>query len=286
MPLRYAPVAMQIKKFEPNDVIFHEGEDSQAAYWISSGRVGVTVKTEHGQKMLAQLGPGQLFGEMGLIDDLPRSATARALEPTELEVIDEDTFDDVVLGRPERLRRYLATLFERIRTADTLLQAEINKRSGASAAPASVEGALAGAFPADAGGDAVAGGAEGVSVEIVSQYDKTGLKATAPIKLTVAKFPFLIGRKVLKGMTPFALNDLELDDPAPYNVSRNHLSIEQQEDRLFVRDRGSTLGTIVNGKSLSVREGEIIAELKPGKNELTVGNERSPHFFEITVQGA
>jgi CRP-like cAMP-binding protein len=53
---------MQIKKIEPNDVIFHEGEDSQAAYWISSGRVGVTVKTEHGQKMLAQLGPGQLFG--------------------------------------------------------------------------------------------------------------------------------------------------------------------------------------------------------------------------------
>jgi CRP-like cAMP-binding protein len=255
---------MKELKFNPGDIIFSEGEDSRQAYWLSTGRVGITIGTQSGQKMLAQLGPGQLFGEMGLIDDLPRSATATALEPTEVEVIDEDTFESAVIGRPERLSGYLAALFERIRTADSQLQAEINKRTKQEAPSPEV--------------------AAPVSVRLESRYSGAASDQLQAISVSIDHFPYRIGRKISKGMTPFVLNDLEVEDPAPYNISRNHCSIEIDGGNVVVRDRGSAHGTIVNDHPLNVRDGDIIRQLIEGENDLLFGNERSPHRFVVIVE--
>ncbi len=272
---------MRELKFNPGDIIFREGDDSREAYWLSTGRVGISVRTDSGEKMLAQLGPGQLFGEMGLIDDLPRSATATALEPTEVEVIDEDTFEESVLGRQDRLRGYLAALFERLRTADTLLQAEINKRSPK--ARGSVEAALADASPDDLTETPPASAAP-ISVKLESQYNGDSDEELQPISVTIDHFPYRIGRKITKGMTPFVLNELEIEDPAPYNVSRNHCSIEIQGANVFIRDRGSALGTLVNDTPINVRAGTVILQLNEGENKVVLGNEHSPHLFRVTVE--
>ena len=86
------------------------------------------------------------------------------------------------------------------------------------------------------------------------------------------------------GMAPFVMNDLELADHAPYSVSRNHCCIEHHFDRYLLRDRGSTLGTIVNGETLSVRTGHLVAELQEGENQIIIGSEQSPHRFSLYLE--
>jgi CRP-like cAMP-binding protein len=63
-------------QFFNGDIIFHEGDHADIAYVIESGRVEITRKNEG---IVATLGIGQMFGEMGPLDGNPRNATARAL---------------------------------------------------------------------------------------------------------------------------------------------------------------------------------------------------------------
>ena len=80
---------------------------------------------------------------MGLIDNKPRSATATAVGPTELDVITEDQFETDVLQHPARLRTYLGRLFERVRATDTLLELERGRSRAAAAPPVAAPGIAA-----------------------------------------------------------------------------------------------------------------------------------------------
>ncbi len=282
--------------FEAGETIFLEGDKSRDAYWIRSGAVAISVKTPEGEQTLAQLGVGEIFGEMGMIDDRPRSATAAALEPTVLEVITESDFEERVLGNPTLLRGYLGTLFERLRTADSLLQVEMSNRPKAPdeakapepSASVSIEAILAGPAPRTIlpeprdlpkpAGDTTQ------KVTLASQYDKTGWKG-APVRVQLDKFPYRIGRATSDGLSAFVLNDLALEDEAPYRVSRNHCSIEKRGDLYVVRDRGSSVGTIVNGEVIGLDAGNLRAELKEGENEIILGGEAGPHHFVLTIEG-
>ncbi len=70
--------------------IFEEGDSGQAAYIIEQGKVEIFSRREGGDKVLAELGPGEIFGEMALIDNDPRSASARSTGDTRVVVIDRD----------------------------------------------------------------------------------------------------------------------------------------------------------------------------------------------------
>ncbi|NDA09739.1 MAG: FHA domain-containing protein [Verrucomicrobia bacterium] len=85
--------------------------------------------------------------------------------------------------------------------------------------------------------------------------------------ITISKFPFRIGRKHEvqgKGATVFASNDLAVADDKPYQISRNHCSIEREGDHFFVRDRGSTVGTVVNDKPIGLAEDTLTCDLHGG----------------------
>ncbi|MCP5371085.1 MAG: EAL domain-containing protein [Hyphomicrobiales bacterium] len=83
------------RKYAAGEVIFRAGEMGRDAYLIERGRVRVTLPrttTHSGQAggdevVIAELGPGEIFGEMSMIDDAPRSATVTAVEDTEAIVI-------------------------------------------------------------------------------------------------------------------------------------------------------------------------------------------------------
>src|SRR5262245_8842206 len=63
------------------DVVFNEGDSPDALYVVLRGRIAVANRSADGREsVLALMEPGDLFGEMGMLDDLPRSAAARALE--------------------------------------------------------------------------------------------------------------------------------------------------------------------------------------------------------------
>lgn len=84
-----------LKKFKQGEVIIAEGTTGKALYIIRSGRVEVSKQARGGVVQLAVLGPNEVFGEMSLIDDRysTRTATVRALQDSELIILDRQGFE-------------------------------------------------------------------------------------------------------------------------------------------------------------------------------------------------
>ena len=260
---------MATEHFQQGQIIFREGDKSQEAYFILSGLVEITIQTAHGMQSLAKLGAGEIFGEMGMIMDRPRSATATALESTAVETIGENDFEREIIQRPDRLHVYLATLFERIRKTDLLLTTSTNATVPLGAAPQPA------APPAK----------EPVfRVKLRSHYDAASY-AHEPVGKTITKLPFRIGRSYFDtAVSALARNDLSIEEAHPYQLSRNHCEIDFEGGRFILRDRGSKLGSWVNGVQVSVDAGRISAPLNVGENTIILGNADSPHRFTLAIE--
>lgn len=258
---------MATEHFTRGQVIFREGDKSQEAYFIVSGLVEITINTSHGVQSLARIGPGEVFGEMGMIMDRPRSATATALESTAVETITEGEFEQQIIQRPDRLHVYLATLFERIRKTDLLLTTSTNATVPLTPKP-KPQAAKEPVF----------------RVKLRSHYDETGLDHE-PVEKTITKLPFRIGRAYFDTATSaLARNDLSIEESHPYQLSRNHCEIDFEHGHFILRDRGSKLGSWVNGVHVSVDAGLISSPLKVGENKVIFGNGDSPHRYSITIE--
>jgi CRP/FNR family cyclic AMP-dependent transcriptional regulator len=112
--------------YRKSEVIFEEGSTGSEMYLIHSGRVLLSVRhNENRQSPLVVLNPGDFFGEMALVDDSPRSATASAVEDnTELIVIDRSRFLFMVRQQPEFALSLMHTLCQRLRDMDKRLSPE------------------------------------------------------------------------------------------------------------------------------------------------------------------
>jgi CRP-like cAMP-binding protein len=112
--------------FQKSEVIFAEGSTGSEMYLIQNGRVLLTVKQGESQQVpLTVLKAGDFFGEMALVDDSPRSATAMALEDnTELISIDRARFLFMVRQQPEFALSLMHTLCHRLRDLDKRLPPE------------------------------------------------------------------------------------------------------------------------------------------------------------------
>jgi predicted component of type VI protein secretion system len=302
--------------FQPGQMIFREGDTTQEAYRILNGRVEISIAGDGKSVILAQLGEGDIFGEMAMVDERPRSASAQALEVTECEVLTAENFNEAVLQRPEILIPYLASFFERLRTANDRLRMEMRLRAQAeqrASAPAASNPAAAVArvvapvakpiappslemtrvaapVPVVTAPSAapVAPPPEGGYQSIVLTACNDHAMARLPeSSVTIQKFPFRIGRKHEtpgKGATVFASNDLPIADEKPYQISRNHCSIEREGDHFFVRDRGSSLGTVVNDAAIGLAENSLTQDLRGGENQILLGSDDSQFQFKVTLR--
>ena len=83
-------------------VIFKHGDVGEKLYVIIEGRIRITREVSGmGEEALAIVGPGDVFGEMALLDDAPRSATARVHERCHLLAIHRDAFEDLLFVHKE-----------------------------------------------------------------------------------------------------------------------------------------------------------------------------------------
>lgn len=108
---------MERHTFTQGDVIFREGQISHSMYQVMSGRVGIygNYETPHVQQ-LATLGPGEYFGEMGLAECYPRSATAVALDnDTDVDEINPEEFSAYFEDQPETVLVIMRALSKRLR---------------------------------------------------------------------------------------------------------------------------------------------------------------------------
>ena len=92
---------MATEHFQQGQVIFREGDKSQEAYFILSGQVEITLNTSHGVQSLAKLGAGEIFGEMAVLNDAPRSATATAKTDCVVVSLDAQQFQTAIQKMPE-----------------------------------------------------------------------------------------------------------------------------------------------------------------------------------------
>lgn len=95
-------------------VIIKEGETGNSAFLVQSGSVKVFVDYEGRQIELAQLGPGQIFGEMALVFDEKRSATVETVEDTNLIVITRQTLEEKLRKSDPTIRAIVPMLMKRI----------------------------------------------------------------------------------------------------------------------------------------------------------------------------
>lgn len=119
-----------IRKFEPGEVIFREGEDSREMFVVLEGSVEV-VKSVGGtanksEIKLAQIGRGEFLGEMSLLESLPRSATARASDHVKLLAIQPGGFLLKIRRDPTFAFEIMQSLSRRIRLTNEALLAALN----------------------------------------------------------------------------------------------------------------------------------------------------------------
>jgi len=106
------------------------------------------------------------------------------------------------------------------------------------------------------------------------------------LSIEIVKFPFKIGRDGFgdRGFDPSTIkNDLSIPDGEPFQVSRKHCLIEREGECFYVRDTGSSLGTIVNSTPIGVKNTSLSQLLGLGKNNIILGTARSPFKFQIEI---
>lgn len=255
--------------FDAGRIFFRPGDPADRAYQIVEGRVEMTA----GAARVAVRGPGDVFGEMSLIEEQPHRFVARAITPGKCTTLTREEFEHSLLADPPKAKQYLKSLFERLRA----LSAQV----GTAAAEAT--GGAPVALPT---GDDSAPPPVRV---VVYPLTRRAAQTLPEDGLLVNHFPLRIGRapgandKDTDGMD---LNDLWLLDQKPFNVSRNHLQIDlDAEGAVVVRDRGSHLGCEVNDVQIGGKQAAREVKLHPGQNVIVVGGLMSPYQFRVEVGG-
>ena len=103
------------RRFEAGAPIVSAGEPGHGFYLIINGRVEVT----RGDRTIATLGPGDYFGELALIREMPRNATVVAKDPTTCLALARWDFKGIVVANPSIAIRILETVASRIQDDET-----------------------------------------------------------------------------------------------------------------------------------------------------------------------
>jgi CRP/FNR family cyclic AMP-dependent transcriptional regulator len=103
LELRIVDGLMHERRYLSEEIVFDQGEQGQALYLITSGRVAICRVHAGQSEVVTELGPGSVFGDLALLDDSPRNAQARAMENCQLAVFFRADFlslmeTDAVIG--------------------------------------------------------------------------------------------------------------------------------------------------------------------------------------------
>jgi len=101
--------------------IFAQGDEPDALYIVKEGEVDIVMDSPNGEVILATVSPGSFFGELGIFDNVPRSATARATKDTKVLLLRRDVVMDFLENNPSASLRILSVVISRLRLADQMM---------------------------------------------------------------------------------------------------------------------------------------------------------------------
>jgi CRP-like cAMP-binding protein len=110
------------KDFPKGTLLFHEGDPGREMFIIQKGKVQVRKRVGSGEKILTELGDGEFFGEMALLEGMNRSATVEVIENSKILVINPETFENLLKGNPEITVKMLKKMASRLRNLDEHLE--------------------------------------------------------------------------------------------------------------------------------------------------------------------
>lgn len=110
------------KEYPAGTVLFREGEEGATMYVVQSGRVRITKDGTDGHKTLGVLGAGEFFGEMAILNNKPRTATAEVVEDARMLVLDGRTFEQMVVSNTEIAVRLIKKMARRLDSALALVE--------------------------------------------------------------------------------------------------------------------------------------------------------------------
>ena len=115
--------AAKRRAFRSGEVIFHRDDPGQVLYMIKEGKVKICIISPDGQEIsLAVFGKGECFGEFALLDGLPRSADAVALEKVECYTLQRSDFHNAIMKNPKIAIQVLEALTKRLRNTDNMVE--------------------------------------------------------------------------------------------------------------------------------------------------------------------
>lgn len=118
---RLANIA-QVKKFAANEFLMHEHAIADNCFLINSGKAEVFRTLKDNKKLvLTVLGPGEIVGELGIIDEQPRTASVMALEPMNTYLFEQWDFKAQMQAYPEIALQLLPVIVRRLRSVEEQL---------------------------------------------------------------------------------------------------------------------------------------------------------------------
>jgi len=245
---------MNRARFAEGQDLFKEGDPADSVFRLLSGAVDILRDLDGDPILLGTIGAGQFVGEMGVVENRPRNATARAASEVEVEILTPNEFFDQIAGSPRVVRELIQRLSRRLREADDRIVND-ERRSGE---------------PRETSKDADSQTALELVKNAYLSAKNPWLRTQLHELVGLGDLPFVVGRGPVarEGLPPLQ-PDLKLDD--------------RRDGNYFVRDLRSTLGTIVNGEPIGDHFRGDEAPLRAGENEVIAGGVNSPFVFSVSV---
>ncbi len=255
-----------LKRFQPGDILFRQGDPSDHVVLVRSGQAEVLREVGEDCILLGMAKEGEFLGEMGVLDERPRSATVRAASELEVELISRRGFLERVSGDAQLAHRLLVRMSARLRDVEDMLatmhtaSAEARARAQLTTPPQTV--------PL-------------IRLEATT-YAAMLYVGSEPIRIT--NLPYVVSRQSDSGEADTGNKpDLEIPDPKPYRLSRPHFCLLAEEGAVQVRDLNSEFGTIVNEIPLGHDFAQDRIALLQGENAVIAGGRGSPYAFAVTL---
>jgi len=242
--------------FDVGDIIYQQGSEGSGVYLILDGQVDVWRTEGEQAHHIAAINDGELLGEVSVIENTRHSVTAKATQPTNTLFIEAEAFrrsfsDPLV-------RHVVHTLAARLRKSYTVAK----------------------------------------SIEDDSQQPIVQTKSSLPTiegasrlvadkfltYIEITEFPYVVGN-ITSAAKHSIVNQTSLKIPLGSipELADNHFEIVRRSGALFVRDLGSTHGTLVNGEAIKKYGMNATSKLNIGRNEIVAGSVESPVRFIVNV---
>jgi len=258
--------------FRDGEVIFRQGDASDKFYIVRSGQVVLTKDSGGSSSELARVGPGEVIGEMGVIQNLPRTATATAKGRCLLYgMTAQDLLDKRSDGQDHPGSIVSRVLVQRLRKANERLE---KLESGAPARPE--------AQKAPTSGTTEFTPTKGTKILLRMGW-RVGDQVKWGDQVSEHQLPLVFGRNPGPAGVLAGTEIVLIEEHPPQWLSPVQFRIESQNEAVFLRDEQSERGNEVSGVSVGPAFGLSQVQLPAGTHVLIAGGEGSPYVMAVEI---